>query len=208
VEICLPYPHADTFLGIPPQIHQGSLIAKSRFLHQSCITLGFASEITWTLDALVDDVVHWLHKPNASRTSKVGTLSSNQFLGLVNSFIDGEASSEFQRMVYAISLSYTQQTALDKHYLSVMELSQIGAMAGHSFLKFLDRRLTPEHLKNSSKSGLQCLFLLIVGTTLSVGYSRPIPVQPVRIPNHNYSCSIIDRCFRIGASQLRVNSIQ
>jgi len=78
----------------------------------------------------------------------------------------------FQRMLYSESLAYIQPTTEEQHHLSVYELQQIGAIAGHDFLKFLDGKLRPESLKRCAKDNLHALFL-VVGTILAVGYTVP-----------------------------------
>jgi hypothetical protein len=149
---------------------QDVLVAKSQKLAMATISLDFSSLITWNLNHLVDDVVDWLNNPMLSETSKVGTLSSPQFLDLVKSSVEEDVRTDFHRMIYAISLAYTQPTAPDRHYLSIPELRQIGSMAGHKFLKTLDKRLKPEYLKTCSGDELRFLFLLVFGTIRAVGY--------------------------------------
>jgi hypothetical protein len=90
-------------------------------------------------------------------------------------------------MLYAQSLAYTRSPISDTGYFSARELQQIAALAGHSFLLELDRKLTPTHLASCSQEGLEALFLVIFGTTLAVGYASPVaysppfPMQDVRI---------------------------
>jgi hypothetical protein len=160
--------------AIPPVGIQDSVLLKTNNLALKSITLNFASQITWDLRALVDDVVDWLNSPQISTTSKVGTLSSPNFMELIEPHIGFENMLIFQRMLYAESLAYIQPTTKDQHHLSIQELQQIGAVAGHSFLKFLDEKLRPQSLKNCSKEDLHALFLLVVGTILAVGYTDPI----------------------------------
>jgi hypothetical protein len=141
-------------------------------LAMATISLEFSTLVTWNLGRLVDDVVNWLNNPMLSETSKVGILSSPQFLDLVKPSVE-DVTTDFHCMIYAISLAYTQPTAPDRHHLNIPELLQIGSMAGHQFLKSLDKRLKPQHLKDCSKDELQSLFLLVIGTILAVGYTDP-----------------------------------
>lgn len=125
------------------------------------------------MEVLVNDVVNWLNDSNFSNTSKVGTLSSPQFLELVKPFVGENISMDYQRMIYAVSLAYTQHTALDKHLLSISELLQVGSLAGHTFLKFLDKKLETQSLNDCSRTDLQTLFLLVIGTILAIFYTEP-----------------------------------
>jgi hypothetical protein len=109
---------------------------------------------------------------NTSDTSKVGTLATPQFSKLVERSLDQASRTNFQRMMYAISLAYTQPTAPENHLLDPIDLYQIGSVAGHSLLKVLDKKLKPESLKKCSEDDLQALFLLVVGTILTVGYTE------------------------------------
>jgi hypothetical protein len=76
-------------------------------------------------------------------------------------------------MIYAVSRAYTQSTASGKHLLSISELLQIGSLAGHKFLRSLDKKLEAQSLNNCSRADLQALFLLVTGTILAIGYTEP-----------------------------------
>ncbi|KAH8742564.1 hypothetical protein BGZ57DRAFT_743686, partial [Hyaloscypha finlandica] len=157
----------DYRIGIWSHKTQDDLATKSQKLALVEITLDFSSQMTWDLSHLVDDMIHWLNHPILSETSKVGTLSSPQFFDLIKPFIDELARTDFHRMIYAISLAYTQP---DSHDFSIPELYQVGDLAGHRFLKRLDKLLKPQQLKSCSGDELRVLFLLVIGTILAVGY--------------------------------------
>lgn len=156
-----------------PQELRDVVIAKSTILTSASITLDFPSHITWDLRAMVGDVVDWLNDRMVSATSKVGTLSSPQFLELTSPSVDDNTRTNFQLMIYAISIAYTQIDAANTHPLSNSELNQIGSLAGHGLLAFLDEKLKPRSLKHCSEADLHALFLLIIGTILAVGYIEP-----------------------------------
>jgi hypothetical protein len=151
----------------------GSILEKTGKLALRSITLSFGSQITWDLPTLVLEIVDWLNYPQRSETSKVGTLSSPEFLDLLEPYVDPEIGVSFQRMLYAESLAYVQQTADKKHTLSIPELQEIGALAGHNILSFLDHKLRSDSLRACSKENLEATFLLLVGTILAVGYTCP-----------------------------------
>jgi hypothetical protein len=108
-----------------------------------------------------------------SHTSKVGILSSPQFLELIGPSIDEKSKTYFQRMIYFITLAYTQKHAPDRQLQRICVLSQIGSITGHEFLKVLDEKLKPQSLKDCTKDDLYALFLLVVGTILAVRYTEP-----------------------------------
>lgn len=155
------------------------LRAERQLLAETEITLSFASEVTWCLDTLVDDIVHWLSTSETSTTSKIGIFSSPQFHALIGTFLNEKTIARFQNMVYAKSLAYTQFTTGEENHQEIQELGQIGAVSGHDFLEFLDGCLIPDAFKSFSKTDLQSLFLLLVGTILAVGYSGPFEGDPV-----------------------------
>jgi hypothetical protein len=159
-------------IDIPPPGQRGLILEKAKDLAPSKITLDFASQITWDLEILVNNIVDWLNDSSLSNTSKVGTLSSPQFLELVKPSVDENISTDFQRMIYAVSLAYTQHTAHWKHLLSISELLQVGSLAGHEFLKILDRKLDAQFLNDCSRADHQTLFLLVTGTILAIGYTE------------------------------------
>lgn len=92
--------------------------------------------------------------------------------------------TEFQQMMYAISLAYTQP---ERHCLSISEIHEIGCVAGHKFLKVLDQKLKPEHLKHCSGDELRSLFLLVVGTMFAVGYTDPqVPESGISVDDSQF----------------------
>jgi hypothetical protein len=152
---------------------RGLILEKARDLASAEIILDFSSQVTWDLEILVNDVVDWLNDLSISYTSKVGTLSSHQFLELTKPSVGENISIDFQQMIYAVSLAYTQSTASGKHFFSISELLQIGSLAGHKFLRSLDKKLEAQSLNNCSRADLQALFLLATGTILAIGYTEP-----------------------------------
>lgn len=147
-------------------------VAKSKLLALSTITLDFASYVAWDIAALTEDTVQWLNSPLDSEVSKVGILSSPEFLKLIEPFLGWSERLDFQRMIYATTLAYSQPDAPDKHTLNPHELYQIGAITGHNVLKLLDEKLRPQSLKDRSQQDLLTLFLLVFGTILAVGYTE------------------------------------
>jgi hypothetical protein len=98
------------------------VLSKTNTLAFKSITLNFAWQITWNLLALVDDVVGWLNSRQVATTSKVGTLSSPNFMELIEPHVGFENMLSFQRMLYAESLAYIQPTTEDQHHFSIQEL--------------------------------------------------------------------------------------
>lgn len=159
----------------PPGQNRDIILTKSEQLSTTTISLDFSSLITWDLEFLVDDVVGWLNKSTISETSKVGILSSPRLLGLIQPFIEDDIMEQFHRMIYAISLAYTQPHTPNRHHLTTPELLQIGSFAGHKFLRNLDKLLKPQRLRDCSLGRLRALFLLIFGAILAAGYTSPQP---------------------------------
>jgi len=147
---------------------------QSRNLHLEKVSLNFDSEITWNLEALVDDTYKWLFTPMASTSSKVGIFSSPRFIDLIGPTWDDGTHKSFQKMIYAESLAFTQYTSSWKHIFGIHDLHHFGAMAGQTWLRTLDRELKPQKLNTSSKEKLQALFLVLIGTILAVNYTRSV----------------------------------
>jgi hypothetical protein len=64
-------------VDIPLSGQRGLILEKAKDLASVKIILDFASQITWDLEVLVNDVVDWLNDLGVSHISKVGTLSSH-----------------------------------------------------------------------------------------------------------------------------------
>jgi hypothetical protein len=108
------------------------LVAKSDQLAIPTLDLEFLSLITWDLVALVDDVVDWLNNPKDPETSKVCMLSSPQFLDLIQPFIEDDTRTQFHRMVYTISLTYTPSFAPSQDDLTGAAALPVASIAGHN----------------------------------------------------------------------------
>jgi hypothetical protein len=178
-------------IAIPPPELRHIINQKTNGLASAPLSLEYAAQIKWDLPSLCCDMVNWLNNPQISAISKVGTLSAPQFLDLVTPHLEENVISDFQRMLYTESLSYIEPVAPEKRHLrlKVNELQQIGALSGHNCLEYLDRKLKPQSLALCSLDALRALFLLLVGTSLAVGYAKPtmehppFPSYEVIIPN-------------------------
>jgi hypothetical protein len=71
------------------------VLLKTSNLALKSITLNSAPQIIWNLPALVNDVVGWLNGPQISTTSKVGTLSSPNFMELIEPHVGFENMLSF-----------------------------------------------------------------------------------------------------------------
>ncbi|KAH8748730.1 hypothetical protein F5882DRAFT_386889 [Hyaloscypha sp. PMI_1271] len=161
-------------LGIPPENIRNSVFNKTKMLAFGSIILESASEITWNLSTIVDDVAAWLNNTKVSPSSKVGILSSPNFMELIKPCVGHDTMLSFQRMLYSQSLAYLRLATEDKYRINVLELRQIGAITGQGFLKFLDSKLRPQSLASCAKEEIQTLYLLVIGTVLAVGYSSSV----------------------------------
>lgn len=81
-------------------------------------------------------------------------------------------------MLFAEPLSYVQSTTSGGHILSIVELQQIGAIAGQKILSTLDHKLRLQKLAKSSKQDLEALFLVVFSPILAVGYTAPTMNYP------------------------------
>jgi hypothetical protein len=166
--------------AIPPPEQCKILNQKANGPTPAPLFLEFADQVKWDLKSLVDDAMAWLNSQEASAVSKVGTLSASQFMDLMNPYVGQETISNFQRIIYSQSIFCTELPALEQNQLlfELQELQQIGAMAGHQCLKYLDRKLKPQCLALYSLDDLRALFLFLFGTIIAVGYARPTIKHP------------------------------
>lgn len=79
--------------------------------------------------------------------------------------------------------------------MSILELQQIGAIAGQKILSALDYKLRPQNLAKSSKQDLEALFLVVFGTILAVGYTAPTMNYPA-FPSTQVLCFCSDAGHR------------
>jgi hypothetical protein len=188
-----------------------TILTITEHLSTTTISLDFSSRVTWDLGFLVDDVTGWLNNSTDSETSKVGTLSSPQFLKLVQPFVEEDTLRQFHRMIYAISLAYAQPNSSNEHQFTTPELLQIGSIAGHNFLAGLDKLLKPQQLRSCSRSQFQSLYLMIFGTILAVGYTNLLVLEttPQRLAQfqntRDFLCQILVHYLLFLGSQLRLS---
>jgi len=187
-----------------------TILTITEHLSTTTISLDFSSRVTWDLGFLVDDVTGWLNNSTDSETSKVGTLSSPQFLKLVQPFVEEDTLRQFHRMIYAISLAYAQPNSSNEHQFTTPELLQIGSIAGHNFLAGLDKLLKPQQLRSCSRSQFQSLYLMIFGTILAVGYTNlpaleTTPQRLAQFQNTRDLCQILAHYLLFLGSQLRLS---
>ncbi len=87
----------------------------------------------------------------------------------------GDDAKDFQRMIYTQSLAYTSYTFPNIRELPVLGLQQIGGITDCRSLT----KNSPQWLAECSKDDLQALFLLVIGTILAVGYTKPVTEFPL-----------------------------
>jgi len=158
-------------------------MVKQTVLRSMPVQLGFDDHVTWEIGPFSEECARWISGPGLSdpglgATSQVGAMSSPQFQSLIKASVGEAASNDFQSMIYAISLAHIRTTTGMKHMYTALELQRIGSMAGERLLSFLEKRLTAQSLTSLSRSELQVLFLMIVGTILAIGHAQPVTESP------------------------------
>lgn len=146
--------------------------AKAKSLDLDNLSVSFP--VDWTLPAISKEVFNLLRRNVSEKASKVGTLSSPHFASLVQKHAPEDVAKAFQLMLYATSLSYVHSdntTYAGK--LSVAELQELGAQAGHAILRYLERELCRPQLSRADREKGTVLFLLTFGTILAIRYTSP-----------------------------------
>ncbi len=142
------------------------------------VKLAFESEILWDLDAMVSEFAGWMsHKHSLpASTSRVGILSSAKFAHLVSTLADEDLLRTFRLLVESSSVLYNYEGQPDIYWRDypMNILKSIRSFAGTSVLRHLERVLSNKALAETSLKKLKALFLIIFGTIIAVGYSRPV----------------------------------
>ena len=140
--------------------------------------LAFESEVLWDLDAMVSEFAGWMSHKHAlpASTSRVGILSSAKFTQLVCPITDEDLTRTFRLLVESSSVLYNYDGQLDIYWKDYYtdDLESIRSFAGTSVLRHLERILSNIALAEASLKEMKALFLILFGTIVAVGYSRPV----------------------------------
>lgn len=144
----------------------------------SDVQLEFESEVWWDLDAIAFDFACWMayqHRVPAS-TSQIGILSSSKFECLLDNLTIPNLRRAFKLLVESSSVLYNHEgnTGMIWKGNSLDDLAKIRSFAGTLVLQYGEKELSNVTLAEKSLPKLKALFLILFGTTIAVGYSRPI----------------------------------
>lgn len=106
-------------------------IERSKGSALSTFPLESAPDVNWDLSLLVKDIADWMNEPIVLSKGAAGALSLPQVVELVEPSSRCSVVLDFQRMIYAVSLAYTQYV---KQHLSIREIHGIGVHSGSSIL--------------------------------------------------------------------------
>jgi hypothetical protein len=185
------------YIALPTREIQGLILAKTKNLTTTAVTLDMGPAQQLDLSTLIQYLTLRLNNSRTDATNIDASLSSPDFLVLVQPVFGKETSTRFQRLIYGESLSCLDASkyASDDH-LTEQEIECIGPMAGHDCLVFLDRTLTPQTLSSRSKQEIQSLFVLLVLTMVAVHHARPSSPFPTFSPERVSSTCLyrLDKC--------------
>ncbi|KAL2038935.1 hypothetical protein N7G274_008275 [Stereocaulon virgatum] len=142
------------------------------------VNLAFDSEVWWDLDGLAFEFAHWMscQGTTPASTSRVGILSSAKLEHLLHNLVDRGLTRAFKLLSESSSVLYNHEGDTDMHWKSytTSELLGFRSYAGTLVLQHLERLLSRSNLDMASLRELKALFLIIFGTIIAVGYSKPI----------------------------------
>ena len=146
------------------------------------VQLAFESEVVWNLDAMVSEFAGWMSQKHAlpASTSRVGILSSAKFTSLVRHIANQDLTRTFKLLIESSSVLYNYDGQLDIQWKDYYkdDLESVRSFAGTSVLRELERILSNSALAETSLNDLKALFLILFGTIIAVGYSRPVGHNP------------------------------
>ena len=142
------------------------------------VQLAFESEVQWDLDVMVSEFAGWMSQKHAlpASTSRVGILSSGKLTQLVRPIADEDLIRTFRLLVESSSVLYNYDGQPDISWNDYYQddLENIRSYAGTSVLRHLERILSNIALAKTSLKEMKALFLILFGTIIAVGYSRPV----------------------------------
>jgi hypothetical protein len=136
------------------------------------IKLNFDVPVPWDINSLAKDYANWItHSGSTTLTSKTGILCTKNFQRLAARALGDVFCLEFRILLWTSSLIYVLQ-AQDWHspQFSLEGLQKTRNNVGTKVLSKLEEVCRPETLRNLKAIERKALFLVIVGTSLSVTY--------------------------------------
>lgn len=109
-------------------------------------------------------------------TSRVGILSSSKLEHLLDNLVDKGLRRAFKLLIESSSVLYNHDGDTDFYWksYSLADLANIRSIAGTLVLQHLERALKNLALAKYSLRELKALFLIVFGTIIAVGYSKPV----------------------------------
>ena len=142
------------------------------------VQLAFESEVWWDLDALTFDSACWMSHQNSepASTSRVGILSSSKIEHLLENLVDRGLRRAFKLLTESSSVLYNHDGDTDVYWksYSLTDLANVRSIAGTLVVQHLERALKNLALAKYSLRELKALFLIVFGTIIAVGYSKPV----------------------------------
>jgi hypothetical protein len=128
------------------------------------IKLGFDIPTDWSLSGLSDLAGRWLlAEESPPKVSMCGIMSVDGFSKVLASVIPGQLPESVGNLVYSSSLLYTSDSNTDYLRESTERLAA-NAILG------LDKFLAPKVLAKMNQEQLTAVFLMLLGTTISINY--------------------------------------
>lgn len=106
-------------------------------------------------------------------TSAIGILSSFRLKQLLEEWLGTDMASTLRLFCETSSVLYSHGFGTDPTDHIAKQIRNVQNLAGSKVLELLEVALSKNNLSKSSPQTLKALFLVLFGTILAVGYSKP-----------------------------------
>ena len=136
----------------------------------------FDPEVHWDLGSIASDCAQWVLNGRAKPRSysRVWMFSSTRAELLPSTFVDGNLSKGLRVLAETSSILRKWRTNTSYLYYSSSDLWNIRSFAGSQVLQGLERALNLQRLAKISADVLKAPFLVLLRTTIAVGYSTSV----------------------------------
>jgi hypothetical protein len=137
--------------------------------------------VSWDIDFLAKDYAAWItHSGSTTPTSKTGILCTKDFQRLASRTLKEPFCREFRILLWTSSLLHVLRLqGWHSYQLSLQDLEETRNNAATKVLSQLEERCRPETIRNLTDTERKALFLVIVGTVLSVTYTGTPQGPPI-----------------------------
>jgi hypothetical protein len=163
---------ADVTFPDPPISHGRPIIPSSDA--STCIPVPF----DWDIESMWAYIAHWFiteREPPGTRI--VGIMTTMKFTSVLSQYVGSFLGSAFRRLITATALLKLESFPFESQVMTE-DFAKMVTRAGNQVLRALEAQLEPRALSRADQRKLGTIFIILVGTTIAIGYTSSRMLYP------------------------------